>query len=173
MLFFTADEHYWHKRIIIYCRRPFKDREEMNEVLVSNHNSKVGKGDLVIHAGDFCLGTREQAQVIIKRLNGEHIFLTGDHDRWLNKTRQWEARSYKIEDNVVIVSHYCMRTWPKSHYNSWHLYAHSHSRLEPIGKSWDIGVDNNNFYPLSEKEVAEIMAGRPDNPNLVKNRIGK
>jgi calcineurin-like phosphoesterase family protein len=61
-----------------------------------------------------------------------------------------------------------MRVWPRSHYNSWQLYGHSHGRLEPVGKQWDVGVDNNNFYPVSFDQLVEIMKNRPDNFNLVK-----
>jgi calcineurin-like phosphoesterase family protein len=53
--------------------------------------------------------------------------------------------------------------------NSWQLYGHSHGKLAPIGKQWDIGVDNNNFYPVSFNKICEIMVDRPDNPNFVKN----
>jgi calcineurin-like phosphoesterase family protein len=63
-----------------------------------------------------------------------------------------------------------MRTWARSHYNSWQLYGHSHGKLEPIGKQWDIGVDNNNYYPVSFDQITEIMKTRPDNPNLIKRR---
>jgi calcineurin-like phosphoesterase family protein len=63
-----------------------------------------------------------------------------------------------------------MRTWHRSHYNSWQLYGHSHGTLEPIGKQWDIGIDNNNYYPLSFEDIEMIMNRRPDNPNLVYRR---
>jgi len=36
-------------------------------------------------------------------------------------------------------------------------------------KKWDIGVDNNDFYPVSFNKICEIMVDRPDNPNFVKN----
>jgi calcineurin-like phosphoesterase family protein len=65
------------------------------------------------------------------------------------------------------VCHYAMRTWARSHYNSYQLHGHSHGRLEPIGKQWDIGVDNNDFYPVSLDGIAEIMSKRPDNPNFI------
>ena len=58
--------------------------------------------------------------------------------------------------------------WPRSHYNAWHLYGHSRGRLAPVGKSWDVGVDNKDFRPLELGEVAALMAQRPDNPNLVR-----
>jgi calcineurin-like phosphoesterase family protein len=63
-----------------------------------------------------------------------------------------------------------MRTWEKSHYNSWHLFGHSHGKLPSFGKSFDIGVDTNDFYPYSFDEVKKIMDKLPDNFNLVRNK---
>jgi hypothetical protein len=40
--------------------------------------------------------------------------------------------------------------------------------LPPIGKQWDVGVDNNDFYPVSLPQLKEIMKTREDNFNLVK-----
>jgi len=42
-------------------------------------------------------------------------------------------------------------------------------KTAPIGKQWDIGVDNNDFYPVSFDKIGEKMKGRPDNPNFVGN----
>jgi len=170
MWFFTADEHYYHTNIVKYCNRPFSSIEKMNEELIKRHNEKVSKNDIVVHAGDFSLANKTKTKEIIKQLNGTHIFLKGDHDRWLSPrtTQIWQKR---IDKHYIVVCHYCLRVWPKSHYGSWHLFAHSHGRLEPIGKSWDIGVDNNDYYPISMDELVEIMEKRPDNPNLVKERV--
>ena len=55
----------------------------------------------------------------------------------------------KLGDIHIVVCHYAMRVWPRSHYNSWMLYGHSHGKLAPQRKQWDIGIDNNNFYPIS------------------------
>lgn len=166
MYFFTADEHYGHKNIIKYCDRPFKSVHEMNEEIIHRHNSKVQKNDIVVHAGDFSLLSEKDTYVILRRLNGNHVFLQGDHDKWLKNsvTQIWTK---KIDGIQLVVCHYCMRTWPLSHYNSWQLFAHNHGTLEPIGKQWDIGVDNNNFYPLSFDDIKNIMKDRPDNFNLV------
>jgi calcineurin-like phosphoesterase family protein len=174
MIWFTADEHYGHRNIIDFCNRPYKSLEEMNETLIANHNEVVKDEDIVIHAGDFCMWRTKRETVqkkFVMRLNGEHhVFLKGSHDYWL---RGWEApQIYEITQKRmhIVVCHYCMRVWARSHYNSWHLYGHSHGKLEPIGKSWDIGVDNNNYYPVSIDQVRMIMKDRPDNPNLIKNR---
>lgn len=164
MYFFTADEHYSHKNIIIHCDRPFESAEEMDSVLIENHNSIVKPGDTVIHGGDFCFTSKQDiAESYLKQLNGNHIVLRGSHDYWLKDGHEiWEK---KIEDEHVVVCHYAMRVWPRSHFNSWQLYGHSHGRLDPVGKQWDVGVDNNNYHPVSFEELKKIMSESPDNPN--------
>jgi calcineurin-like phosphoesterase family protein len=165
MYFFTADEHYGHANIIRYCNRPFRNAEEMDSEIVRRHNLVIGDGDIVVHVGDFVMGNRD-ASPYLGQLKGAHIFLRGSHDHWLDESAHeiWEQM---IEGVYVVACHYAMRVWPRSHYNSWQLYGHSHGTLEPIGKQWDIGVDNNDFYPVSFEQLKEIMKSRPDNPGLV------
>jgi len=179
MFWFTADEHYGHRRIIRpdYENRPFDTVEEMDEALITNHNSVVSKGDITVHAGDFTLWTNIEGiyKKYIHRLNGGHVFLKGSHDYWLQRKKSmqiWE-RNIKIDGQkyYFVVCHYNMRTWARSHYNSIQLYAHSHGRLPPIGKQHDIGVDNNNFYPISANQIINIMKDRPDNPNLIRDNF--
>lgn len=170
--FFTADEHFGHNNIITYCRRPFPNVEEMDEAIIERHNKVVGKDDIVVHGGDFTLQPKAKALVYVKRLTGQHIFLHGSHDHWLDRPWSdiWEK---SIDGQHLVVCHYAMRVWPRSHHGSWQLYGHSHGMLEPIGKQWDIGVDNNEFFPLSFDEIKEIMSKRPDNPDIVKDRERK
>jgi calcineurin-like phosphoesterase family protein len=167
--FFTSDWHLFHKNIIKYSNRPFSSVEEMNEELIIRCNSVVSPSDTVIHAGDFSYGDKRKTREILKRLNGNWIFLLGDHDRsWTNHKSLRQIYQRTINKTSITVCHWCMRTWPKSHYNSWHLYGHSHGRLPSIGKSMDIGVDTNDYYPYSYSEIRSIMANKPDNPNLIK-----
>ena len=168
--FFTSDQHYGHANIIRYCNRPFNSVEEMDETLILNHNSVVRAADTVVHVGDFTM--RSNANKYIDRLIGNHIFLRGSHDNWMKRIDKtfheiWEC---KIGNQYLVACHYAMRIWPRSHYNSWLVYGHSHGRLPPIGKQWDVGVDNNNFYPVSLPNLVKIMEKLPDNPNLLKKR---
>lgn len=167
MYFWTADEHLGHKNIIKYCNRPFKSIEEMDDTIIRRHNEVVGEKDVVIHGGDFTM-KNAPAQEYIKRLQGKHLFLQGNHDKWLTFAAQ--IHHMRVEKQDIIICHYAMRTWHKSHFNSWQLFGHSHGTLEPQGKQWDIGVDNNNFFPLSFDQIKEIMDKRPDNFNLIKDR---
>ena len=171
MYFFTSDEHYSHSRIIKYCNRPFQSSEEMDEEIISRHNEVVRKNDIVIHSGDFAWFTSyPPCSKIIDRLTGNHIFLKGSHDKWLRNTKVHEIWEKRIDDQVVVVCHYAMLVWPRSHYGSWQLYGHSHGNLSHplMGKQYDIGVDNNNFYPVSFDQIKEIMKDKPDNFNLLK-----
>lgn len=161
--FFTADQHFGHRNIIEYCNRPFDSLEEMDKELIARHNSVVSPKDRVVHAGDFCLKSKYATESYIKQLNGQHTFLKGSHDNWLGKYWPLQIWEKKIEGQYITVCHFAMRRWPKSHYGTWHLYGHSHGELPPEGKSWDVGVDNNDFYPVSFEQICEIMASRPDN----------
>jgi calcineurin-like phosphoesterase family protein len=170
--FFTADTHFLHKNVIRYCERPFSSVEEMDETLISNWNAKVKPGDSVYHVGDFGFGN---CNSISERLNGKIYLVPGGHDKghYKNITYVEPLKTIKIDNQIVVLCHYCLRTWDRSHYNSWALFGHSHGKLPPIGKSWDVGVDGNDYSPLSWDEIVEIMKTRPDNPNLIKREIVK
>lgn len=147
--FFTADEHYCHENIIKFCNRPFVSVEEMNQELINRNNEVVRDDDFVIHAGDFCWKSHyDTVKSIQSQLKGNHIFLKGSHDKWMahNYHEIWEQN---IEGQYVVVCHYQMKAWPRSHYGSWQLYGHSHGRSVPLLNQYDVGVDNNNFYPIS------------------------
>ena len=176
MFWFTSDEHYGHRNIIKYSNRPFSSIEEMDSTLISNNNSVVGKNDTVVHAGDFSLIRNPNIvyKKYVSRLVGNHIFLKGSHDYWLKKNKTiiqiWERN---INGHYVVVCHYAMRVWARSHYNSWQLYGHSHNKLDTVGKQYDIGVDNNHHYlfPISFDQIVKIMKYKPNNFNLIKEKI--
>ena len=50
-LFFTSDTHFHHANIIRFCDRPFRDVEEMDEILIRNWNEVVGPEDTIFHLG--------------------------------------------------------------------------------------------------------------------------
>ncbi|MGE4338708.1 MAG: hypothetical protein AB7E55_22420 [Pigmentiphaga sp.] len=154
MYFFTADEHYGHAAIIDHCQRPFSSVEEMDEALIQRHNQVVGDGDTVVHCGDFawCKTLEEAEERYISRLNGRHIFLRGSHDRWLGKGAP-TIHTVKIDKQLIVACHYAMRTWPSSHYGSWHVYGHSHCALPLEGLSIDVGVDCHDFMPVSFEQL--------------------
>ena len=168
MYWFISDEHFGHFNIIKFCNRPFISLQEMDDTIIDNHNALVSNTDTVIHAGDFTLKhSYQQANEYIQKLNGKHIFIKGSHDYWCSNRYQYMLET-TIEKQFMVICHYCMRTWARSHWNSWQLYGHSHGRLDGIGKQWDIGVDNNDFKPVSFDQLKIIMDQKSDNPNYIK-----
>lgn len=166
MIFFTSDTHFGHENIIRFCKRPFADAKEMNTVLREKWNAKVGPLDTVYHLGDFALGPdSKDIAAAAWNLNGNIHLIKGNHeDVALN---QFPDRFKSIQDYLelkvsssqrVVLFHYPLRTWHHVYQGVWHLYGHVHGGLESYGKSFDIGVDNWNFEPLSLDEVAERMS---------------
>ena len=153
MIYFTADEHYGHINIIKYCNRPFKNVDEMNTKIINNHNKVVYDKDTTYHLGDFTL--EKDAEKYINRLNGTHIFVKGSHDYW-NKELPYIIE-LEINKIYIVLCHYAMRTWPRSHHGSIQLFGHSHGQLPAEKNQYDVGVDNNNFYPVSFKQIKKLL----------------
>lgn len=183
MIFFTSDNHFFHRNIMKYCNRPFEHLNEMDGTMVVRWNERVRKGDTVYHLGDFTLGDKERAQEYFSDLNGRIRVLSNPwhHDkRWLSNrilggTDFISACGHSVEllppifilefpelsdgeyPQVIVLCHYPLARWDRCHYGSWHLFGHCHGRFENLGLSYDVGVDNNDFYPVSLDQVVEIM----------------
>jgi calcineurin-like phosphoesterase family protein len=166
--FFTADHHFGHANIIKYCDRPYSKVLDMDNDLIEKWNSVVGGSDVVYYVGDFSLKDLETVRYYFSKLNGRVRVLDGSHDRWISEysrdrgpgliTKHDKVLTVEIEDKPIILCHYAMRSWDRSHYATWHIFGHHHGKLEPYGLSFDIGVDCWDFYPVSLEQVAEKMA---------------
>jgi calcineurin-like phosphoesterase family protein len=178
-IFFTSDHHFAHGNIIKYSKRPFSSSEEMDNVMIERWNEKISKKDTVYYLGDITLTSDvEYISKLFSRLNGNVLFIEGNHDYWIKETNLIPRTksglieflpplvSIKVNHPAlvnkkghlpIVLCHYSIRNWEMAHYGAWHLWAHSHGRLGKYGKSFDIGVDTNNFYPYSLEEVGIIM----------------
>ena len=174
-VWFTADTHFGHKNIIRYCQRPFVDVEEMNRVLIENWNSVVGSDDLVFHLGDFSVGGAAEWTSLLNILNGEIFLILGNHD--MNNVDQGFMRRFKrvsmqmlisIGKQRIYLNHYPFLCYGGAYRNTWQLFGHVHtspyrtgldsSRLDYLFPTqYDVGVDNNNYYPVSFGKVSEII----------------
>ena len=177
-IFFTSDSHYFHENIIKFCDRPFKDVEEMNHKLIENWNNKVPHDGLVFHLGDFAWGGYDQWKSIRDQLNGEIILIKGNHDI-KNMTATAEEELFKfstqqmlieIEGRKVYLNHYPFLCYAGTYRDPkglvFQCFGHCHSGPEKKGMDiprlqylfptqYDVGVDNNNYEPISWNEVNE------------------
>lgn len=182
-VWFTSDSHFGHRRIIQYTNRPFPDVEAMDEALIANWNARVKNEDTVYHLGDFCFGLTQTAASYFARLQGNiHVLRTSwHHDKsWLPSSRLSGLVSANGTHVVflppmevllfpqygdgkhpkpVVLCHYPIARWDRSHYGSWHLYGHCHGQFNNGGLSMDVGVDATGglFRPISIEEVATEM----------------
>jgi calcineurin-like phosphoesterase family protein len=178
-MYFTSDTHFDHRNVIRYCNRPFANTDEMNQFIISEWNKVVKKEDIIYHLGDFAGWNLKAAEEILKQLNGRKFLCIGSHDKQMLKLPQYfeeikESFLIKINGQQIFLSHYLHKIWPKSHYGSWHLFGHSHGRMnwyaEQEGKLLDVGVDNHNFRPWSLNEIAKVMETRPLNFSDLRRR---
>jgi len=111
---FLSDTHFGHENIIKYCSRPFKDAQEMDEMLILNWNKVVQPQDHVSHLGDVTMmrngGQKGTFIKLMKRLNGHKRLYLGNHDHFPIQT-YLEVGFEKIyatwrDEKGVLFSHF-------------------------------------------------------------------
>lgn len=172
MIWFTADHHFGHKRVIEYAHRPFANVDEMDAAMIERWNAVVQPGDQVYHLGDVSFHRTPRTLEILATLRGQIHLILGNHDKSLDpKARAkfaWvkDTHTLKVHEESapggtqrIVLLHYAMRVWDKSHYGAWQLYGHSHGSLpdDPHARAIDVGVDCHDFTPISYERVREIM----------------
>jgi len=182
MIFFTSDTHFGTSGLKLPVKRNWSSIEAMDNELIKNWNDRIHPYDTVYHLGDF---SKKQDYDTVKsyldKLNGKIILISGNHDsKYTDETKalffefHYHQFELVIEKNELFVLNHCpMVEWNKSHHNSYHLFGHCHGVVDVPGKAWDVGVDNNNFIPLSIDTVRRIMGERPDNSNYVNRNDDK
>jgi calcineurin-like phosphoesterase family protein len=173
-IFFISDTHFGHKNIIRSCGRPFNCELEMDCDLMENWNDMIGKDDIVFHLGDFC-HWRKDPKEYLKDLNGRIILCRGNHDRDVS---EFEFSDQIIEVSIngqdVVMCHYPMRAWNKSHYGSWHLYGHTHEKFrdrDPDSLSLNVGCDYWEFRPITFQQVQNMINFKKNYLEMEKAKI--
>lgn len=168
-VWFTSDLHFGHANIIGYCARPFSSVEEMDAALVANWNSVVRADDEVWHLGDFATRSAESAATYRRRLNGAIHLIWGNHDSdQVRRSSLWASSQPYAEITVdstrLVLCHYAMRVWHRSHRGALHLYGHSHGMLPGDRQSVDVGVDYPawRYRPASLREIRRHLSTLPE-----------
>jgi calcineurin-like phosphoesterase family protein len=180
---FTSDAHFGHTNVIRYNNRPYKSANEMDADLIDRWNSVVQPKEVIYHVGDFTLEGWQYAASVLAKLNGEIHLIRGSHDdRWIKNFQPmksatgdrvilepsmvvevsniWKADGH---DLPLVLCHYAMTVWPRSHYGALHMFGHSHGRLlESLRspRSLDIGVDCWNYTPISFEQFVEALKSK-------------
>lgn len=189
---FSSDLHLFHHNIIQYSNRPFKDIMEMNEAIRDNHNRIFGKRDIIFNLGDAIVIPRYKHNLsyinsiegLLKSFHGEIYYIPGNHERQLDYiARCWKVLPQLYEISVyepdgkrqnIVMCHYAMRVWNRSHHGSWHLFGHSHGDLcndlnipmvaHETSLSMDVGIDCNNYKPFLYEDIKNHMLTKKFKP---------
>jgi calcineurin-like phosphoesterase family protein len=157
-VWFTADQHFGHANIIRHCSRPFGHVDAMDEAMIANWNCVVRPGDTVYHLGDFAFRSFTSVKSLLGLLSGQIHLIRGNHDREKDCRHFVTSQDYlelKHDGQLFVLSHYPFETWRGSNKDSIHLHGHCHGRLDRRPRRYDVGVDANDFTPVSLEQILD------------------
>ena len=155
--FFTSDSHFGDHRTLNIWKRPFASVAEMDRVLEDAWNAAVVPEDEIWHLGDFA---RRPADVpaLLARLNGTKHLIRGNNDPpGTVAAAGWSSvRDYvelELDGVALVLCHYPFRSWNRQHRRALNLHGHSHGRLKPMLRQYDVGVDVRGWRPVTLPEI--------------------
>lgn len=172
---FTSDLHFMHKRIVeITERSKATTQAEHDAWLIDLWNSQVQQNDTVYHLGDFCFSSKtEVVQNIVNRLNGNKVFIRGNHDdrKVFNQLKaicsHHDYLEIKINGTKTCLMHYPIEAWNQQARGAYMLHGHSHGNLltQHQGKRLDVGLDSAyNYFQehrfFTAEDIQAIMQTR-------------
>ncbi|MFH1895686.1 MAG: 2'-5' RNA ligase family protein [archaeon] len=168
-IFFISDLHLDHSNIIKFTNRPFKNVNQMNDVIVNNWNSTVTDKDKVYFLGDMAFGKgSRKTSYWLEKLNGNTVFIEGNHEEVGN------TESYSSAYNVVLkykgkkfllVHDPALK--PKE-WNDWIIHGHKHNNdlvnyplINKRNKTINVSAELLAYKPINFNEIMKLMETKP------------
>jgi calcineurin-like phosphoesterase family protein len=159
--YFTSDTHFGDHRVLNLYDRPFATVAEMDAALIAAWNGACGPDDEVWHLGDFAR-TAEVAMRILPLLNGAKHLVVGNNDPAPSTSQGWRSLQPYAEleetGRRLVLCHYPFRSWNGQHKGALNLHGHSHGRMDPLPRQFDVGVDARDYRPVT---LHELLAAGP------------
>jgi calcineurin-like phosphoesterase family protein len=165
-IFVVSDTHFQHEKIIGYANRPFNSVWDMDEALVDNWNSTVGKKDTVWHLGDVYMGTKDRSYMdkLLGRLHGNKKLVLGNHDDGhdhllrihFNEIVIWK----KYKRYGVMLTHVPIHPWALDDDIRWsensplrkvNIHGHLHDKVVPndhMKRYINVSVEQIGYKPV-------------------------
>lgn len=153
-IWFTADTHFGHERIMQLSKRPFKTVEEMSWEMIKNWNEVVKRRDVVYHLGDF--GDAEY----VKHLNGQIVLLKGNYEtpEVCEELQSEGVELMRPEDTSMNIGGLDFElihapvddvtTLQASQEGLFYLFGHIHKLQMVKTNGLNVGVDCHDFRPI-------------------------
>ena len=178
-IWFTSDLHMMHNKGFLYEPRGFTNEKDMCEAIVENWNKVVKENDIVYDLGDIALSDVQTAIKYIKKLNGKHFLIRGNHDTD-NKidliTHTCCDKFYdvcwadliKYDKYRFYLSHYptltCNYDDKKFSQHVINLHGHTHQQVNWLHADnpfmYHVGLDSHNCTPVHIDEVIMDIRNR-------------
>ncbi len=114
--------------------------------------------------------TTDAANEMIQKMNGKKYLISGNHDKNYDPGLFEDVRDFmtvSLNRQYFALMHYPMLSWPKKNSGSIQLHGHIHSRMDYNEQNseegvlrYDVGVDANNFYPVSVKQIIDFFSNK-------------
>ncbi len=157
--FFTSDTHFGDPRVLRLDKRPFATIAEHDAFLIQRWNEVVGEHDEVWHLGDFASSRKSDLiNELLLALHGRKHLIIGNNDSegTVSATGWASVAPYAeidCEGKHLVLCHYPFRTWNGMGKGAIDLHGHSHGRLKPISRQFDVGVDSWSYRPVALTEI--------------------
>jgi len=165
-IFYISDTHFSHEAVVRMDRRPFENAKDMNEKMLENWNSVVGKQDLVYVLGDFLWKFRDEDFSLVKQLNGRKRLIKGNHDKTHSKNFKnlfesiMDYEKIKDGEHTVVLSHYPHLAYDGSYKGrNLHFYGHVHENtVEAVMVNKFILESKTEELPMKMYNVGAMMS---------------
>ncbi|MGA1805241.1 metallophosphoesterase family protein [Rhizobium sp. HT1-10] len=166
MIFFTADTHFGDPRVLRLDRRPFASMAEHDAALIELWNETVAEEDEVWHLGDVMTARGGTPEALLARLRGRKHLIIGNNDPdTVTEAKGWESvqhyRELTVDGTRLVLCHYPFRTWNQIGKRAINLHGHSHGRLKPMLRQFDVGVDAREMKPVTLQTLLESRKTGP------------
>lgn len=175
---FTADLHLGHK--FVSNLRGYDNTDDHDEVIISNLRSTVRKDDVLWVLGDYSCSQHERARKLLSEVPGRKVLVPGNHDpehpmhrgAWKHQREAmgtFEAvlpyQRIRLNKINFLMSHLPYEGDHKAvdRYDEYRLpdkgmpllCGHVHEAWKFQGNQFNVGVDVNDFKPVSANTVLE------------------
>jgi calcineurin-like phosphoesterase family protein len=166
-VYVTSDNHFGHSGARTLYRRPFASVADMDRQMIARWNALVKPHDEIWHLGDFAVHqTPERVASLLSELHGRKHLVAGNNDDagvtgcagWMSVQAYAEVT---FDGRMFVLCHYPFRTWRNMGKGGINLHGHSHGRLKPQTRQFDVGVDVWDFQPVSFAVLAGRTKARP------------
>lgn len=157
-IWFIADTHFGHAKIIEYENRPFSTVQEMDTVLIDNWNRLVKPEDEIWHLGDFALADITRTAELVRMLHGHKRLVLGNHDT-RSKKRYLELGFEIVSDGMEVASldlTHVPREAPII--RRVNVHGHVHSNIiagEHARRYYCVSVENTGYQPIHMDQILD------------------